>query len=315
MVRGCVLLCVARLSESGQREPDSESRATRRRILLRGWVFLIVMLSASPAVAQQPLRFKWQQGQTLTYSVQQTTSVAETTLEDGTNKPVTGATVTKLALTRKWEVKAVDANGTATLEMAITAFRQQINRPGPLDKDGKFTINSTVIDSATPEGQQQTAAFLNKPIVTVKLDAQGRLLEAKAASGSTDRLHAELPFRLVLPDQAPAMGGVWERAFTIKLDPPQGTGEKHEATQTYTLKGEAQGVTTVSVATALKAPPKDPAELPPLIPMLWEGEVYFHKETGRYVGARLVVKKEIANHQGEGTKFVYETTYTEEMVK
>ncbi len=278
--------------------------------MVRGWVILVVVLGASPAAAQQPLRFKWQQGQTHTYSVQQTTTVAETTLEEGTNKPVTGATVTKLTLTRKWEVKAVDAAGAATLEMAITAFRQQINRPGAPDKDGKPTIDSTVLDSATPEGQQQTAAFLNKPIVTVKLDPQGRLLETKAAGGSTDRLHAELPFRLVFPDQA---GTTWERAFTIKLDPPQGTGEKHEATQTYTLKGETQGVSTVSVATALKAPPKDPAELPPLIPMLWEGEVYFHKESGRYVGARLAVKKEIANHQGEGTKFVYETTYTEEM--
>ncbi len=280
--------------------------------MVRGWVLLAVALCATPAVAQQPLRFKWQQGQALTYGVQQTTTVVETTLEEGTSKPVTGATVTKLALTRRWEVTAVDAAGAATLEMSISAFRQQINRPGAPDKDGKPTIDSTVLDSATPEGQQQTAAFLNKPIVTIKLDPQGRLLDAKTASGSADRLQAELPFRLVFPDQPPAAGASWERAFTIKLDPPHGTGEKHEATQTYTLKGEAQGVATVAVATALKAAPKDPAELPPLVPMLWEGEVYFHRETGRYAGARLAVKREVANHQGEATKFVYETTYTEE---
>jgi hypothetical protein len=281
--------------------------------MVRGWVFLVVVLCVGPAAADQPLRFKWQQSQTLTYGVQQTTTISETTLEDGTNKPVASATVTKLALTRKWEVKAVDAGGAATLEMAITAFRQEILRPGAPDKDGKPTVNSTVIDSATPEGQEQTAAFLNKPIVTVKLDGQGRLLEAKAAGGSADRLHVELPFRLVLPDQAPAAGNTWERPFTIKLDPPQGTGEKYEAVQTYTLKGEAQGVCTVAVATTLKAAPKDPAELTPLLPTLWEGEVFFHKESGRYAGARLAVKKEVANHQGEGTKFVYETTYTEEM--
>jgi hypothetical protein len=47
------------------------------------------------------------------------------------------------------------------------------------------------------------------------------------------------------------------------------------------------------------------------LPLLWEGDVYFHKDTGRYSGARLAVKKEVANHQGEGTKFVYESQLTE----
>ena len=38
---------------------------------------------------------------------------------------------------------------------------------------------------------------------------------------------------------------------------------------------------------------------------------YFQKATGRYSGARLVVKKVVTNHQGEGTKFVYESQLTE----
>jgi hypothetical protein len=279
--------------------------------MFRGWILLALLLSTGPAFAQAPPRFQWKPGQVLTYSVQQTTTVTETTIEDGTNKPVTASTATKLALTRRWEVKAVDASGTATLEMAITALRQEIARPGSADKDGRPTVDRTVIDSATAEGRQQTAAFLNKPVLTVRVDAQGRLVEAKAASGSTNRLQAELPFRLTLPDQMPQVGGGWDRAFAIQLDPPLGTGEKYDATQTYTLKGESRGHLVVGVATALKAPPKDPAELPALVPLLWEGDVYFHKETGRYSGARLSVKKEVPNHQGEGTKFVYESQLTE----
>ncbi len=277
----------------------------------RRWIALAVALAAGPASAQAPPRFQWKPGQALTYSVQQTTTVTETTIDDGTNKPVTASTATKLALTRRWEVKAVDPDGTATLELAITAMRQEIVRPGPPDKDGQPTADRTVIDSATAEGRQQTAAFLNKPILTARVDARGRLVEAKAANGPTDRLQAELPFRLTLPEQMPQVGGVWDRAFAIQLDPPLGTGEKYDATQTYTLKGESQGHLVVGVRTALKAAPKDPAELPALVPLLWEGDVYFHKETGRYSGARLSVKKEVPNHQGEGTKFVYESQLTE----
>ncbi len=285
--------------------------------MLRGWIALIAALAAGPALAQTPapLRFQWKPGQVLTYAVRQTTTVAETTLEEGTNKPVTGTTVTKLALTRRWTVRAVGPDGTATLELSIVAMRQEIDRPGPPDKAGKPTVDSTVLDSSTPEGRRQMEAFLNKPVLTAKVDARGQLAEVKAAGGSADRLRAELPFRFVLPEQAPAVGGTWDRAFTITLDPPHGTGEKYDATQTYTLKGEAQGHAVVRVNTTLKAPPKDPAELPPLVPFLWEGEVYFHKETGRYSGARLTVKKEVANHQGEGTKFAFETTYNEGLVE
>lgn len=279
--------------------------------MLRGWTVLALLMTAAPVSADPPLRFRWTPGQTLTYSVQQTTTVSETTIEDGTNKPVTAATKTTLALTRRWEVKAVDATGTATLEMAIAAMRQEIVRPGPLDKAGQPTVDRTVLDSATDEGRQQMAAFLNKPVLTAKVDARGQLIEAKAASGSADRLQAELPFRLTLPDQLPKIGSTWDRTFTIKLDPPHGTGETYDATQTYTLKGDSQGHAVVGVATALKAPPKDPAEMPGLLPLMWEGDVYFQKATGRYSGARLTVKKEVTNHQGEGTKFVYESQLTE----
>ncbi|HET6573514.1 MAG TPA: hypothetical protein VFG68_07925 [Fimbriiglobus sp.] len=277
----------------------------------RAGTILALLLTAAAASADAPPRFRWTPGQTLTYSVQQTTTVTETTIEDDTNRPVTAATRTTLALTRRWAVKAVDAASTATLEMTITAMRQEIVRPGPLDRDGKPTADRTVLDSATDEGRKQMAAFLNKPVLTAKVDARGRLVEAKAANGSADRLRAELPFRLTLPEQMPPVGGTWDRAFPIRLDPPFGTGETYDATQTYTLKGESQGHAVVGVATKLNAPPTDPAEMPGLLPLLWEGDVYFQKATGRYSGARLTVKKVVTNHQGEGTKFVYESQLTE----
>src|SRR5688572_20840845 len=117
----------------------------------RAWTILALLLPAATASADAPLRFQWKPGQTLTYSVQQTATVTETTIEDGTNRPVTAATKTTLALARRWEVKAVDEAGTATLEMTITAMRQEIVRPGPLDREGKPTTDRTVLDSATDE--------------------------------------------------------------------------------------------------------------------------------------------------------------------
>jgi hypothetical protein len=282
----------------------------------RGWVLLL--LAAGPAAAQEPaepLRFRWQPRQVLTYTAEHVTRVAEVTLDDETGKPVTDARVTKLRTTRRWEVKGVDPAGVATLELTVPAVRQEIVRPGPADKDGNPTLDRTVIDSATDEGRQLLGGTLNKPVVTVKVDSQGRLIEATAAAGTADRWQAELPFRLTLPDAAPVVGGTWDRAFPITTPPPLGTGEKYDATQTYTFKGVKDGYAVVGVATALKNPPKDPAELPPLVGLLWEGEVYFQPQTGRYAGCRLTVKREVVNHQGEGTKYVYQGEYTEALAE
>lgn len=266
---------------------------------------------ASAAVAQPPAaapRFKWEPGAVLTYRVVQNTVVQETTLDEKTNKPTTGEAKTTLALVRKWTVGEVDKLGVATLEMTISELKQEIRQ-----SDGMVTS----IDSAKPEDAKAMAAFLNKPIVTVRMDARGQLVEVKEAKvGTAARLHAELPFRLVLPDAAPAANATWDRPFAVKLDPPNGTGESYDFTQKYTSKGATkEGLLVVGVETSLKAPPKAVGEQVPLVPMLWTGDVYFNVAAGKYHASRLKAKAELANHQGEGTKFVYESTYSEDLIE
>lgn len=102
----------------------------------------------------------------------------------------------------------------------------------------------------------------------------------------------------------------------MKLDPPNGTGESYDFTQKYVSKGATkEGLLVVGVETALKAPPKTTGEQVPLVPMLWTGDVYFNTVAGKYHAARLTAKAELANHQGEGTKFVYESTYSEDAIE
>jgi hypothetical protein len=219
--------------------------------------------------------------------------------------------VTKLTLTRAWTVKDVDAAGTATLEMAITAFRQETTRTAP-GKDGQPASTTDVLDSAAPADRAKLA-FLGKPVLTAKVDAGGQLGEVKSETGeaAAARLKAELPFRVALPAEAVAAGAKWDRAFTVKLDPPHGTGETYEFTQAATFRGVNQGFAVIGVAASLKAPPANPGELLPLIPSLWEGDVFVNLAKGTYAGAKLTAKKDVPNHQGEGTKFSYASEFTE----
>lgn len=278
----------------------------RRLTALSLTLLVVSAASAQPPAAPpaQAPRFKWEAGKVLTYRVVQQTSVTETTLDEKTNKPVTGTAQTSLTLVRKWTVKGVDAAGVATLEMSITEMKNEFRQP-----DGSVSVT----DSSKPEDAKAMAEYLNKPIVTVRIDAQGKLVEVKEAKGgAAARLSAELPFRVVLPDALPEAGKGWERPFAVKLDPPHGTGESYDFVQKYASKGEKDGYLIVGVETLLKSPPKAVAEQVPLVPMLWTGDVYFHTAAGKYQASRLKVKTELANHQGEGTKFVYESTYSED---
>jgi hypothetical protein len=279
-----------------------------RRKLATGLGFLAALgvLSAQPGPAGPAPRFKWQPGQVFTYKVVQQTAVQETTLDDKAEKAVTTDARTSLTLTRRWAVRDVSPAGVATLEMRITELKQEIRPAGgtPITQD-----------SANPEDAKAMAGFLSQPVVVVAVDAQGRLVEVKEAKGgSATRLHAELPFRVVLPDAAPAPGQTWDRTFTLKLDPPLGAGETHDFTQTYTSKGAQNGLLVVGVGTALKAPPKTTGERVPLVPMLWTGEVYFNPAAGAYHAARLTAKAELTNHLGEGTKYLYQSVYAEDAV-
>lgn len=273
----------------------------------------VSIASTSVAAAQSPapLRLQWKPGQVTTYAVRQTTTVDEVLLAEGTNKPQAGRYETKMSLTYQWSVAAVDPAGVATIEKTVTAFKSESTRTGP-GKDGKPESTTDTLDSAV-EADRGKMPFLNKVAVVAKVDGRGNVIDAKSEFGETavTRFKTELPFRLTLSDKPPTPGLAWDRTFTIALDPKLGgTGERIPAVQKCTFKGMSGSFAVVGVATTLPKPPEG-AELRPLIPMLWEGDVFFDTTAGRYHACKLVAAKELTNHEGDGTKFGYRSEYVE----
>lgn len=276
--------------------------------MTRTVVVIALLLPAAALAADDPPAFIWKADDTLTYRVSQTTIVDELTLDEGAKKPTAVKTVTTLTSTKKWTVKGVltKDGSLATLEMTITALKQEVTQTV-----GDKKPVSRVIDSADPE-DAKGMPFLGKPVLTATVDATGKVTEAKSESKvAAERLEAEPPFRVIWPAKLPAVNGTWERAFEVKLPPPLGTGEKFDATQTFTYRGKKDDYAVVGVKTALKEELSDPALIPAVAPVLWEGDLFFNTKTGRYHGAKLSAKKEVANHRGDGTRFTFASEYTE----
>ena len=272
--------------------------------MARAWFALLLFAAFAPAA--DPPRFVWTAGDTLVYKVSQTTTVDELTRDEGAKKATAVKTVTALTSTKQWAVKGVGKDGTATLELTVAALRQEVTQTV-----GDRKPVNRVIDSADPE-DAKGMPFLTKPVFTLTVDATGKVLEAKSdQKGVADRLEAEPPFRLVWPAKMPAVNDTWERPFVLKLPPPLGAGEKFDAAHTFTFRGMKDAYAVVGLTTTVKDTPTDPAVLPALAPVLWEGDVFFNTKSGRYHGAKLTAKREVANHRGEGTKLTYASEYTE----
>src|SRR5205823_5197930 len=90
------------------------------------WATAIALLAwvAQNGSAEEAWRFRWQAGQVLTYRVDQETQATEVTSEGKSE------TKTKLTLTKRWEVQAVDASGVATLQHSLVALRMETSTPG-----------------------------------------------------------------------------------------------------------------------------------------------------------------------------------------
>lgn len=267
---------------------------------------LVAATAQAQAPGNSPARFRWQAGQVHRYKVEQVTIAAETL--DGKET----ATSTKLNLVKRWEVQGIDPAGVATLRMSLESLRLETKKP-----DGE----SIVYDSAKPDPMQaelnsEMGRYVGQPLALLRMDAQGRVVEVKESKfGPAGRFESELPFRLTLPDAAPAVGQAWERAYKIKLDPPQGAGETYDAVQKYTCKQVSGVLAVVGMQTELKAPPTTAGEQLPLLPLQLEGDIYFNTQAGKLHAVRLKLEKELKDHSGEGSKYVFKSVYSEDVIE
>lgn len=265
---------------------------------------LVSVTAVATASAQTaPWKFQWQKGQVLTYRAEHITTVGETI------KGTKVETQSKLKLVKRWQVAEVDDKGVATLELSLAALRNEQKRP-----NGEVLLfDSDNLDKSTPELREAMGKYVGQTLAVIRVDAIGRVLEVK--QGAANRFESEPPFVVVFPLQTPQVGQAWTRPFQVILEPPLGTGEKHEALQRFQCAKVAEGKATIRVSTQLKTQPANQQERIPLLQKQPEGEVVFDLQNGRLLSVRLTIDKELKEHQGQDSSYQFQSVYTEESVE
>ena len=140
--------------------------------MVRTFTWIALFTTASVSFAADPPKFVWKAGDILTYKVSQNTTVDELVLDEGAKQPTAVKTVTALTTTKQWAVKAVGKDGSATLEMTVTALRQELTQTVGDRKPVNRGIDSAVAEDA------EAMPCLNQPVITVVVDAAGKVVEA-----------------------------------------------------------------------------------------------------------------------------------------
>jgi hypothetical protein len=238
----------------------------------------------------------------LTCRVEQVTAITDVA---GDKKTTFG---NKLNLEKRWQVQAVDNAGVATLQLSLTAMRNEITRP-----DGEVLLyDSSNPNKSNAQLREQLAKYVNVPLAVIRVNAQGAVVEVKKSDyGPASRFESEPPFKIVLPESAPVAGTEWSRTYRVTLDPPQGTGEKYHATQKYTCKAIEANAATIAVTTAVAGLPEAVSDQIPLLQMQPEGEIVFDLKTGLLRSARMKIDKELKGHKGADSSYHFQSTYTE----
>ncbi len=263
---------------------------------------LAILLAAVTVRAEDGWRFKWQAGKVLTYRVEQQTEATEI---NGDSK---ARTLTHLKLTKRWTVQAVDASGVATVQHSLAELRMELTTPG----GETLVFDSAAPEKSDPKLREQMSRYVGVPLATLRVDARGQVIEVKESRfGPASRFEAEPPFALVLPAAVVKPGQDWHRDYKITQEPPAGAGEKYQAVQHCTCKDVAGGMVTVTLTTALATQPKSLADRIPLLQFQPEGTIVFDAEHGRLQEAKLTVSKELKGHAGEGTSYLFRSSYGE----
>ena len=122
----------------------------------------IALILCSSLQAQTPAwKLQWKKDQVLSYRVEHFTTVTEIV---GGNKVETTA---KLNLVKRWQVVAVDAQGVATMQLSLTALRNEQSRP-----NGEALIfDSANLDKCDPETRKRMAQYVGPPLAVVSLSS------------------------------------------------------------------------------------------------------------------------------------------------
>jgi hypothetical protein len=213
---------------------------------------LAIGLGASTGLAQSKtnLRWKFKPGETLAYSMEQTTVTSGPDLSGREMKRTIA-----LTLDMTWTTKAVDGSGLASWTQTIDRVRITITSPGSkissdskeaVDGEGlfgpifKILVGAEFDSKMNPRGELTEIKLSEKLLATLAATDNGGGPKGQFSEEGLKNMLMQMV--IPLPESAVAVGESWERKLTIPTDV---NGQTRPIEQIFTYKGPETGATSL----------------------------------------------------------------------
>jgi len=260
--------------------------------------------SADGGAKRYTLRYKFQPGQTLRWSVKHQANVKTT---------ISGTTQTAETLSESvkvWKVLAAERGGPFTIEYSVADLDMRQRLTGR--KEVRYNSKT---DEKAPVGFEDVAKTVGVPLSVVTLDSRGTVLKRKDHQPRPEQQNQDSQLTIPLPQQAVAVGQQWKLPYEIEVTLRDGQKKKVRTRQLFTLESVENDIATIAIETQILTPIEDKAVEAQLIQRENAGTIRFDIAEGRVVGQRMDLDKRVVGFSGPASSLHYVTRFTEELLR
>ena len=255
----------------------------------------------SPVASSFELRYKFQAGELLRWHVEHLVTV-KTTIQGTTQKAETRSHSTKA-----WRVISVNLDGDAVFAHMV----EDVDMWQKVTGRQEIRFNSKS-DKKPPPEYVNAAASVGVPLSTITLSATGKVIERNDRQGMPQDDHSLIT--MPLPDRPVNVNEKWDTPYIIPVRKPDGTVINIQARQVFQLTKVVAGLATVSLATEVLTPVRDPRIKAQLVQRLSNGIIKFDISAGRVKSQRMDSKESVLAFSGADSEMDYKARFTEDLV-
>lgn len=244
------------------------------------------------------LRYKFAAGETFRTKVVHLVTV-ETKIQGTTETAKTRSVSTKL-----WKITDVAADGNITFQHSVEAVDMWQKMTGRAE----ISYNSQTDDKA-PAEYQAVADSLGKPLATITITPQGKVLDRDKVQFNGGIGSLAVP----LPEQPVKVGQDWFVPYDVPLRLEDKTIKTIKTRQRYTLLKVETGIATISMKTEVLTPVNDPKIQSQLVQRLQDGTIKFDIDAGRIRSKQMDLDETVLGFAGQQSVMQYLARLTEEV--
>lgn len=235
------------------------------------------------------------------------TKVVHLVTLETTVQGVTQQASTRSVSTKRWQIERVDESGNITFVHSVPHVEmwQKVTGRDEVRFDSRK-------DAVPPQGYEQVAADVGRPLATITMDPYGRIIGRQNAQPQFNPGIGTLT--IPLPAQPVKLGNKWSIPDEVRIRMDDGTVKKISTRQVYTLENVETGVATIKVETQVITPVDDPKVEAQLVQRMQKGTIKFDIDAGRLIRKQMDLDEQVIGFNGPNSNMQYLARFTEEPV-